>query len=162
MLYFAYGSNMSIVRLRERVPGARRVGTGTLQYHDLRFHKRGADGSAKCDAFYTGDANHSVYGSLFVIDPAEKPALDAAEGLGVGYGEKPVSVAVGKQQHIEALTYYALAIDETLNPYSWYVQHVLIGARETACPPPYLAWIESTTAIDDDDAARDARERAIH
>lgn len=162
MLYFAYGSNMSIARIRARVPIARRVCAGTLLCHDLRFHKKGADGSGKCDAFYTGETNHRVFGSLFLIDPAGKAALDIAEGLGVGYAEKQVSVVVDERQRVEALTYYALAIDETLSPYSWYLQHVLIGARESGCPPRYLAWLESTTSIDDHDTERDARERAIH
>ena len=43
MHYFAYGSNMSVARLRMRTPSARKVGLFRLASHDLRFHKRGAD-----------------------------------------------------------------------------------------------------------------------
>ena len=37
--YFAYGSNMSLVRLRERVPSAERLGVFILAEYQLRFHK---------------------------------------------------------------------------------------------------------------------------
>lgn len=41
MNYFAYGSNMSLQRLRERVPGAEYLGSYTLINHNLRFHIEG-------------------------------------------------------------------------------------------------------------------------
>jgi len=37
--YFAYGSNMSLARLRRRVPSARRIAVATLPGYRLRFHK---------------------------------------------------------------------------------------------------------------------------
>ena len=85
--YFAYGSNMSIARLRSRVPSARSLGCCRLEEHDLRFHKAGRDGSAKCDALHTGRKQDLVHGVLFRIDALERPALDMAEGLGHGYGD---------------------------------------------------------------------------
>lgn len=51
--YFAYGSNMLTERLIARTPSARPVGTSLLPGHRLTFHKRGRDGSGKCDAFET-------------------------------------------------------------------------------------------------------------
>ena len=50
LLYFAYGSNLHPERLRERVPSAESLGVARLEAHVLRFHKRGRDGSGKCDA----------------------------------------------------------------------------------------------------------------
>jgi len=41
MKYFAYGSNMSLLRLRARVPSAERIGMFTLVEHALRFHTNG-------------------------------------------------------------------------------------------------------------------------
>lgn len=55
MKYFAYGSNMSLLRLWQRVPSAVRIGVFTLQGHQLRFHKLGKDGSGKCDAYQTNN-----------------------------------------------------------------------------------------------------------
>ena len=54
LLYFAYGSNLHPTRLGDRAPSVELVGTAVLEGHALRFHKRGADGSGKCNALATG------------------------------------------------------------------------------------------------------------
>lgn len=163
MHYFAYGSNMSLARLRGRVPGAQPLGCFTLKAHDLRFHKSGKDGSAKCDAYFTPGTADSIYGVVFRIDPAEKPYLDAAEGLGRGYDQKDVTVVDRHGLSVNAITYFATRIDTNLRPYSWYVNHVLIGAREASLPLEYIeAKIASVQSIEDSDQARDAAQRAIH
>ncbi len=162
MHYFAYGSNMSISRLGQRVRVAHRVGLCRLESHELRFHKAGKDGSAKCDAFETENPAHFVLGSLFTIDAATKPQLDQVEGLGYGYEEKWVTVIDGSGQRFEAFTYCATSIDQSLKPFSWYLNHVLVGARECGVPAGYLARIEQIEYIEDPDILRDQRERAIH
>jgi hypothetical protein len=50
-VYFAYGSNMSTARLRQRMPSCKPLGTAVLSEHKLRFHKRSTDQSGKCNAF---------------------------------------------------------------------------------------------------------------
>lgn len=162
MLYFAYGSNMSLQRLRQRAPSARRVATAALGGHSLRFHKIGQDGSAKCDAFYTGAATEQVLGVVFHIDPSDKAALDRAEGLGHGYQQKTVQVLTHCRKNLEAFTYYALMIDAELKPFSWYRQHVLIGCEENQLPPAYTAAIAALEAIEDPDPARAVRELALY
>ncbi|MBW0145900.1 gamma-glutamylcyclotransferase family protein [Marinobacter arenosus] len=163
MRYFAYGSNMSLLRLRERVPGAERKGMFTLVGHSLRFHKSSEkDGSAKCDALFTGKADDCVIGALFEIPEGEKGPLDRAEGLGFGYQEKLVTVIDDQGNSLEAFTYYATNIDPTLLPYSWYLHHVIHGARETGVPADYLDAISATQSQEDPDRERDARERAIY
>lgn len=163
MYYFAYGSNMSLSRLRERVPSAEAVGCFSLNGHDLRFHKLSKDGSGKCDAFFTSDSGNTIYGVLFKIASSEKPALDQAEGLGYGYDEKEVTVTAHDSSSITATTYVATKIDEKLKPYSWYVNHVLVGANEASLPLSYIATkINSVEAVEDNDRARDAKQRAIH
>ena len=163
MKYFAYGSNMSIARLRERTPSAAPLGSYALKEHDLRFHKSSEDGSGKCDAFYTGDRSDVIYGVLFEIFADEKPALDRAEGLGHGYDQKNVTVlAVDGSSH-ESLTYIATKIDGGIRPYSWYVNNVLVGARETLLPENYIKTrISSVESIQDTNRERDAEQRAIY
>lgn len=163
MHYFAYGSNMSVSRLRQRTPSAKALGCFTLHGHDLRFHKSSGDGSAKCDAYFTPNARNVVYGVLFELHPSEKPALDAAEGLGYGYDQKEITVIARDGSAVTATTYVATHIDENLKPYSWYVNHVLIGAREASLPSNYIdAKIASVETVEDSDKERDTRERAIH
>ncbi len=163
MNYFAYGSNMSLPRLRERAPSAERIGIFTLAEHSLRFHKVGSrDGSGKCDALFTGNPDDHVIGALFEISDGEKKALDRVEGLGFGYQEKTVSVSDSQGNIFEAVTYYATNTDPSLLPYSWYLHHVLYGAKETKVPAGYLDAIAGTKSIEDPDKERDSRERAIY
>lgn len=162
MYYFAYGSNMSLARLRARVPSASRVGLYQLYEHELRFHKDGWDHSAKCDALFTGNRQHLVYGALFSIEPTDKPALDQAEGLGCGYEVKMVTVCNDNGQSVEAYTYFATHIDKSLQPYSWYLNHVLIGAREIQVPEWYLQQLAATPSIADPDPDRELAQRAIY
>ena len=47
-------------------------------------------------------------------------------------------------------------------PYSWYKNHVLIGAIESSLPKEYIDRIRSVESLDDLDKNRDALQRAIH
>lgn len=162
LLYFTYGSNMSTHRLTARTPSARVVAPARLERHRLKFHKRDRRGSAKCDIEHTGDPADSVYGVVFEILTAEKPILDAKEGLGVGYDIKHVSVTAGDGNLIYALTYYAIDIDASLKPFHWYKEHVVRGAREHNLPPEYISVIEAVESIDDPDLARHEDELSIY
>lgn len=74
MHYFAYGSNMSRSRLRERAPSAEALGCFALNGYDLGFHKSGKDGSAKCDAYFTADTGDVIYGVLVGAREASLPS----------------------------------------------------------------------------------------
>lgn len=162
MLYFAYGSNMSSVRLRARVPSAVARGIAGLPGHRLVFHKTGRlDGTAKCDAMETGNPCDRVFGVLFEIDPQHRPLLDHAEGLGSGYEHKIVTVQMDNSRY-EAFTYYATITDASLRPLHWYRQHVLHGALEYGLPPEYIEAIRRVESIPDQDAARQESELALY
>ena len=160
--YFAYGSNMSLLRLKERVPSAKKIGIVTLKNHQLRFNMSGNDGSGKCDSFQTNKSEDIVIGALFEINRDEKSTLDQAESLGVGYDEKIVSVQSNSGEVFEAFMYYAIKIDPALKPYSWYLNHVIIGAKEIKVPLNYLAVIESIECVEDPDKSRNAKQRAMY
>jgi len=161
MKYFAYGSNMSLKRLQHRVPSAVPIGTFSLPKHQLIFHKHGRDDSAKCDAHYTGDSDNIVVGRLFEINEIEKSDLDRAEGLGNGYEEKIITV-FNTINYYKAVTYYATNPNNTLKPFTWYKEHVLIGAKVAKLPMEYIDVIESIPAINDCDKEREAEQLSIH
>jgi hypothetical protein len=163
MIYFGYGSNMCTGRLRRRVPSAAGPVVARLSGYTFHFHKRRDDGSGKGNAVETGNDVHGVYGVLFRIDPLEKGDLDAAEGVGHGYVETPAVVTDDGGSRNEAFMYVAdeNRIDNTLSPYSWYKRFVVEGARQHNLPADYIARIEAMPAIEDPDARRDARNRAI-
>ncbi|NRB39392.1 MAG: gamma-glutamylcyclotransferase [Pseudomonadales bacterium] len=162
MKYFAYGSNMSLSRLSERIADVQQLGSYILRAHDLRFHKAGSDGSAKCDAFYTQNPDDYIIGSLYEISPSGIKTLDQIEGLGDGYNKKDVTVEHKSGTQFTATTYYAMHIDITLKPFSWYKNHVLVGARELQLPEAYIKRIETINSIDDPNTKRDAQQRDLH
>ena len=162
ILYFSYGSNMSTLRLVDRVPSARAVGHARLPGHRLKFHKKSTDRSAKCDAECTDDEKDYLHGVVFEIAIAEKPDLDKKEGLGIGYEEKRVCVFTPDGRSLEAVTYFATNIEPGLKPYEWYKEHVLRGAQEHGLPVDYIRIIADIEAIADPDKARHDRELSIY
>jgi gamma-glutamylcyclotransferase len=155
-LNFAYGSNLLVERLRARTPSARPVTVATLSGHALRWHKRGMDGSAKCDAAPTGADEDVVWGVVFRIARAEKPRLDSAEGLGRGYREDAVIVTAGATT-LRALSYLATDVDPALQPFHWYKAYVLAGARQHGLPEAYVERILAVPSIPDPDPRRAAQ-----
>ncbi len=163
MLYFAYGSNMSERRLRQRVPSAQKIGVATLPGHQLVFHKISLkDGSGKCDAYPTIESADVVMGVLFELDISEKIPLDRVEGVGIGYEERPIGVTLDDGIPYKAFTYFAMAIDSSLRPYHWYKEHVLRGAIENNFPDSYIQSIQSVESIEDPNAERALFELSIY
>jgi gamma-glutamylcyclotransferase (GGCT)/AIG2-like uncharacterized protein YtfP len=162
MLYFSYGSNMSSRRLLSRVSSAEFVTTATLAGHALYFHKKGRDGSAKCDAFETKFEKDAVHGVIYEITESHKAVLDRIEGLGQGYWEKTVELVSPSGQMLVAYTYYATRIDRTFKPYHWYKHHVLAGALEYDLPAAYVDKLRKLESIEDYDPLRHAIEMAIY
>ena len=162
MLYFSYGSNMSSRRLLERAPSAIFFSIATLKEHRLRFHKKSRDGSGKCDAEYTANPDDCVMGVVFMMSASDKKELDRKECLGFGYKEKTVTVMLENGDRIEAATYCAVETDATLNPYNWYKEHVLRGAKENNLPHDYISIIEKVESLPDPDMGRHAQELGIY
>lgn len=160
MLYFAYGSNLCEPRLRSRVPSARFVAVGWLGGHDLRFHKRGRDGSGKGDAHRASPENR-VWGALAEIAPAEISRLDRIEGVGAGYDRAHVSVTLPDGAPVAAETYLASPafVDASLLPFRWYLDLVVGGARARGLPRAYVDGIAAVDSVPDPDPDRELLHR---
>ncbi|REJ81117.1 MAG: gamma-glutamylcyclotransferase [Acidobacteria bacterium] len=163
MLYFAYGSNLLVARLRQadRCPSARPLTVARLDRHRLDFAKRSdVDGSSKCTVL--PDPARSVHGVLYEIAQAhERRALDAVEGVGKGYEVQEVSVSCLAGGRHTAFTYIAQPAwtDPALLPYDWYRDLVLHGALEHGLPEELVARLRRTATRTDPDRARAERER---
>mgnify|MGYP001826493606 CR=1 FL=1 len=156
-LYFAYGSNLHPARLAARTPSCHALGRAVLARHVLRFHKRGRDGSAKCDAWFTGDPTDRLYGVVYRIARAERQHLEQAEDLGRGYDCGRVRVVMG-QRTLTLLTFRARpqALAPDLCPFDWYLAYVVSGARQHSLPAGYVARLERTPSLRDPDPKRAA------
>lgn len=160
---FAYGSNLSRERLRRRAPSARFLGSARLRGYELRFHKRGADGSGKADVFRTDRPEDVVWGALFEIDGRHKDDLDRYEDLGRSYREARLPVRTPDDGVVRAFTYLALpsAIEPGLKPFAWYRAFLVRGARERGLPTEWIEALESVEVKQDPDAERARRNRRI-
>src|SRR5689334_11920611 len=85
MLYFAYGSNMLPVQLRERCASATLLCAATLDDHRLAFTRMA---KGRWRGYGVADVVPSVgtrvWGGIFEISEDEVPALDRAEGYQAG------------------------------------------------------------------------------
>ena len=151
--YAAYGSNLHPIRLSSRVPSAKLLGKGLLEGKALRFHKRSKDGSAKCNI--VDDDTQQVYVAVYEIDESEKSLLDNAEGVGYGYRTEIVEV----DDFGKCFTYIAADshIDNSLNPYTWYKELVLVGCEYLKLPVNYIEFIQNINAEVDLDEKRHAK-----
>jgi len=153
MQYAAYGSNLHPLRLSDRISSAQLITTGYLPNWSLRFHKRSHDESGKCNILNGGDGVHLA---IFEINTKDKLTLDKIEGVGVGYSE--ISLCI--PDFGDCVSYIAEEshIDDSLQPYDWYKELVLIGARFHSFPDDYLKRIESIRAVHDPDSRRRFKE----
>ena len=158
--YFAYGSNMAAERLASRVPAARKYVNAELAGYCLRFHKKGADGSGKCDVVLSDSPDVVVYGVLFSLQDADLGILDRIEGS--GYRRVYVDVSTATGTIAGAATYVATKTQAGLRPYSWYKEHVLRGAISNGLPAAWIAKLAAVVCDEDPDRTRHAREIAIY
>jgi hypothetical protein len=166
VFYFAFGSNMSYQRISERVGACRVAGVGILNGYSLRFHKRGRDGSGKCDAFKTAHVADRVYGVVFAMTMSQIEILDDFEGP--DYERELVALHNQDRQEstggeIAGFAYLAKphAIDANLVPYDWYKGFVYYGAVENALPDDYARAIGNYPHSVDPDPSRRLRNLAI-
>lgn len=153
---------MSLNRLKSRTPSAHRLGVFELYEHKLKFHKIGKDGSAKCNALFTGIEADIVEGVVFEIDPREIVTLDRAEGLGKGYDKLNVIVTNKQGVKLEVFVYFATNMNDSLLPFSWYKQHVLKGAKSAGLSDNYISELMDINTINDPDSSRESRELKIY
>lgn len=158
IFYFAYGSNLCVPRLGRRAPGVVALGAASIRGFDLRWHKRGADGSGKCSIVRSAAHAAAVHGALFLIPKASMVRLDAVEGVGVGYERAFVRVraptgTVGARTYVASPSH----VDDALRPYRWYRDLVVAGADALGLPRHYVAGLRSVETWEDEDRARARR-----
>jgi len=154
--YAAYGSNLHPLRLRKRVPSAELIACVGVPNWQLRFHKKGKDGSGKCNIV---PADGSVYFAVFEIAADDKPRLDGAEGLNIGYNE----ISIDFPDHGRCFSYTAAEshIDKRLIPYAWYKELVIVGLEYHRLPSEYVDSVRAVEYQIDANHARHEKNMAI-
>lgn len=147
-------------RLRQasRAPSATAVGTGFLRSHEMRFHKRGRDGSGKCNAQATDDARCVVHGVVYRIAAHEFGRLDVQEDVpDGGYTRRQVAIEMtdrSEQRIVHCYFANDSHIDDKLRPFGWYRSLVIAGALEHDLPGEYVQTLRESPCVDDHDPVR--------
>lgn len=136
MLYFAYGSNMDPVQMRERCPGSRALGAAHLPGWRLTFTR---DSPA-----WGGGVGHieaapgdDVWGVLWELTDEDLASLDEYEGLAVGaYVRDRVTVRF-EERDVEAEVYFAVPRGFK-QPSKRYMSALIRGAEAHGCPDEYV------------------------
>ena len=136
--YFAYGSNMSTIRLQERIPEA--VPAGRAQWPGMRlvFNKVAADGSGKANL--VADASSIAWGVLFTIPEPHFATLDEFEP---GYRRTGCTLALDDGREVCSQVYLARPPFSETPPHDWYREHLLRGALEHALPEDVVQLIRT-------------------
>lgn len=101
-IYIAYGSNMNLEQMAYRCPGARIIGTASLDGWELAF--MGRPGNAHATILERPGASTPVL--VWAISEAHEAALDLYEGVRGGYYYKHyMPVKVGRKTYKDALVY---------------------------------------------------------
>lgn len=137
VIYFAYGSNMDVEQLKERIGNSFDIlGPAVLKDYVLKFNKisvrRG--GCANIEPA----KGEEVWGILFKLNEEQIKKLDVYEGAPTHYRRVNVKVQTEKGEELEAVTYVACEEfkREGLRPSEDYLKH-LLSAKEML-PESYI------------------------
>ena len=162
-IYFAYGSNMLLERLRERCGTATFLGVAVAQGYGLDFGKKSIDGSGKATITRTGNDNAILYGALFGIAMKERPSLDQVEGNDYDRDDRFEVRRVETDEKLTVTTYIAKphATEKILKPYHWYKHLIQAGAWQAELPDSYQADLRAIESVPDPCPSRRTRQEAL-
>jgi gamma-glutamylcyclotransferase len=151
--YFAYGSNMSALRLFEErlkpegvAPGDRVA--GRLDGWRLAFNKRVKMPAGAGAGNIVPSPGALVHGTLNLLPAKGFEVLDRHEGVASGhYERRTVPVVRGDTgATVEAIAYVALLVGEDLRPTRAYLAHLLAG--RDLLPDSYFQCLCATPTFD--------------
>lgn len=148
MLYFAYGSNMNWIQMRERCPSSRFGGIAVLRDHKLAFTRKSVNrGCGVADVVATDGA--FAWGVVYEIADLEVGNLDASEGFRPGraknsYCRRECIVFLDGADHrpLTVSAYFGYPQRNPPFPNAAYKDLILTGARHWHLPGEYISELE--------------------
>lgn len=137
-LYFAYGSNMDIDRMRSRCRSARPVCVSTLAKYRFGYDKPG-DKCSYASIRWTGRNSDVVYGVVYHLSDNDLLRLDFYEGVEVQqYYRRKVRVSVsGKRTYVHVYI-PCVYVSGRYAPTEQYRKYLLDGAHYFSLPDEYV------------------------
>ncbi len=142
-LYFAYGSNLDLQRMRERCPSARFDSRAVLRGHRLAFPRR-AQGRHGGAAGIEPDGASSVEGVLYLIQGRDLRTLDRQRGIASGCRDRrEVRVEIPGGVVVTAWTCIARPHAEgPFPPARGYMEQIVRGAKQQQLSVEYVASLQ--------------------
>ncbi|MCS6936110.1 MAG: gamma-glutamylcyclotransferase [Candidatus Bipolaricaulota bacterium] len=147
--YFAYGSNMNVRRMEDRV---RRRGIerklGYIQDYKMVFNKLASESKGTGYANIIPQSGAIVYGVLYKLTEKEMKTLDKYERVDEGhYQRKKLEITVEENEQVTAYVYVALRTKEGLRPTQDYLKCIIEGAKENGLPQDYIQQLETLETV---------------
>jgi len=148
--YFAYGSNMSVERVRLRRMPFVSVAGGRLAAYELLFDKAGREHQGQAHANIAPRTGSEVEGVVYELgEPEDIHVMDRFENTPVNYSRDVVEVLTHSGV-VQAWTYFAnpAVRRNGLRPERAYLDHLLAGAPFLSAE--YLARLRAVRTLDEE------------
>lgn len=162
ILYFAYGSNLDPVQMRERCPGHSVVGLAVLHDHRIAFPLYSNDwGSGVAGLVHAH--GQQVWGVLYDVTESDLASLDGYEGWKGPenqhnlYDRETVTVELVRPddgsvpRRVRATTYYPRSLNPS-PPSRRYLDAILRGARHHRLPEDYVEQLQTVEVLEEPSA----------
>lgn len=153
MNYFAYGSNLDLVQMAERCPGAVLLGTARLAGHRLCFPRRSLVRGCAVASIEPLEGN-MVWGAVYELGTEDIRNLDAREGYdplaasAVNHYERvEVLVEMVSAERVTAETYIAVNEEYPGRPSPRYMKHIIDGALAHSFPESYVRMLQAVEVL---------------
>ena len=141
--YFAFGSNMSAQRMRERLGWSPSRSGVILPDYEMIFNKHSNDGG-KANIMYS--PGNLVEGILYSVNEEDLLILDKYEGVAAKqYKRHDIEVQNNKNKSVSAVAYKALNTGKVSAPTEEYLSYILEGKEFLS--PGYYAKLKSNKTL---------------
>jgi gamma-glutamylcyclotransferase (GGCT)/AIG2-like uncharacterized protein YtfP len=142
MLYFAYGSNLSMRQMLRRCPDSRAVSRAVLHGYRLVFPRGDSEWKGGV-AGIEPDGSAHVEGAVYEVCDSDVRSLDRYEAVADGeYARADVRVTLPDDRELQVYTYVAAPQPGgPFTPSPRYLQTILEGAAEHGLSAPWIDYL---------------------
>jgi len=138
MLYYAYGSNLSISYMREYCPSTRFLMKADLPNYRVEFRHYSDDMKGGISSIIEGPGE-LVRGVIYKVDDSEIAAMDALESVAEVIYSRETFMVLGEDGAWHQADLYRVVVpDGPFTPAKQYLDYMISGATEHHLDPIYI------------------------